>query len=65
MISNSEQITCGVPQGSVCGPLLFLLYINDLSKSLATCKVFLYADDTVIYIEHKNIDEGMNLIQNE
>ena len=65
IISNTEPITCGVPQGSVCGPLLFLIYINDLSKALTSCKVSLYADDTVIYIAHNNVNEGIGLIQND
>ena len=65
IVSNTKPITCGVPQGSVCGPLLFLFYINDLSKALTSRKVSLYADDTVIYISHTNVNEGMNLTQND
>ena len=63
ILSNEELITCRVPQGSVCGPLLFLLYINDISKVLLNCKVSLYADDTVLYYSGKNLNEVVTIIQ--
>ena len=40
------EINCGVPQGSVLGPLLFLLYTNDLNQAIKFCKVHHFADDT-------------------
>ena len=65
VVSNSKPITWGVPQGSVCGPLLFLIYINDLSGVLESCKVSLYADDTVIYFAHKNVNVALQLLQQD
>ena len=44
--SGLAAINCGVPQGLVLGPLLFLLYINDLNQAIKFCKVYHFADDT-------------------
>ena len=52
--SGDLEIRCGVPQGSILGPMLFLLYVNDVSTHLLHSKVLLYADDTVIFAKHKD-----------
>ena len=55
--SQSYSITCGVPQGSVLGPLLFIIYTNDLPGSLRCTTCILFADDTTIYCSGCNIKE--------
>ena len=54
--SEPENLICGVLQGSILGPLLFLLYINDMPQA-ADCELFLCADDTCLISQHKDITE--------
>ena len=49
----------------MCGPLLFLLYINDIACVMKKCKVSLYADDTVLYVTNENIDDAVIDIQED
>ena len=52
--SNVANINCGVPQGSMLGPLLFLLYINDMPQAV-DCELFLYADDSCLVYQHRDV----------
>jgi hypothetical protein len=63
--SKLEYIKCGVPQGSILGPLLFLLYINDIVMSSDVFKFILFADDTSLFYSHKNKQEAMQILNIE
>ena len=53
--SNQKTIKCGVPQGSILGPLLFILYINDICNVSDRLKFILYADDTSVFMSNSDI----------
>ena len=63
--SNQQEITVGVPQGSILGPLLFLIYINDLPAALSKLIPVLFADDTNLIIKGKNVRELVSTLNNE
>ena len=62
--SNELPIHCGVPQGSILGPLLFLLYINDIQHASQKLLFFLFADDTSAYIYGNDLN-NIEKIYNE
>ena len=57
VLSGQKFITCGVPQGSILGPILFLLYINDIKNSPKILSFFLFADDTSAPLINKKVEE--------
>ena len=63
--SNFEYIRCGVPQGSCLGPLLFLLYINDMPCALKCSKITMYADDTSLAYSAKSVSDISNVMNYE
>lgn len=64
MTSDWGSVTCGVPQGSILGPLLFVLYVNDINSILKYCKYHMYADDLQIYLhfEINSVNDCINKI---
>ena len=54
--SSSFSLTCRVPQGSILGPLLFLVFFNDFQEHLTESDCIQYADDTVIYVPLENVN---------
>ena len=55
-LSEIQAISCGVPQGSTLGSLLFTIIMNDIDKDLRQCDMTLYADDSVLYVGRKTCD---------
>ena len=55
--SSFSKIVCGVPQGSILGPLLFILYINDLNSVSENLRTIMFADDTNLFRSDDNLAE--------
>ena len=62
--TEMETIICGVPQGSILGPLLFLIFVNDLNKSTSLDPI-MFADDTNLFYSNENIDTLFETVNKE
>ena len=60
--SNNLTIKCGVPQGSMLGPLLFVTFINDVCESSRILSLILFADDTNLFDSDKNVSTLVNTV---
>ena len=63
--SSYQTIKCGVPQGSILGPLLFLLYINDISNASNLTESLIFADDTSVFYSHSDPNHLQYVMNNE
>ena len=63
--SDTSDLSLGVPQGSVLGPLLFIVFINDLPSVVHRCKIALYADDTALFFAGRDIQTIQSALQED
>ena len=63
-LSDYGRISSGIPQGSILGPLLFLIYVNDMPQAVNS-NLFLYADDSCLMFQHKEFKKIEKVLNND
>lgn len=63
--SKTEVLKYGVPQGSILGPLVYLLYVNNMSDVIKNSKIYMYADDTVLVTSDKSVELAEKKLQED
>ena len=63
--TNEQKIKCGVPQGSILGLLLFLIYVNNLRSASSLLNTIMFADDANLFFEHKDISVFFSIVNRE
>jgi hypothetical protein len=63
LLSQSQPVTKGVPQGSILGPTLFSIYINNIAQAVGSSLIHLYADDAVLYTAGPSLEFVLNALQ--
>ena len=63
--SQLEPIVCGIPQGSILVPFLFITYVNDLPYASNLLKTFLFADDSRLFYSHKDPNQLIRVVNCE
>ena len=64
-LCDEQYIKCGIPQGGVLGPLLILIYINDVPYAAKILDIHLFPDDTSIFISNKKFEELETIVNGE
>ena len=64
-LSDYKTVNCGVPQGSILGPLLFLIYVNDISNCSSLLKLILFADDTSLFSSGEDLTKLIRIVNQE